>query len=109
MIVHSGVTGTIRQVTYDYEGYRTVAFVTPLAEPVPGGDPETHVLVTLLTDEGNRAYVFSHRNNEFLARRYFEEKMGPFHNEHVGDAAYIAVAEALGREYERNEEDSVVR
>lgn len=107
MIVHTGVNGSIRQVTYDYEGYRTIAFVTPLADPVPGGDPETHVLVTVLTHEGNRAYVFLARD-QYLARYYFDEKLGPFRNEHVGDAAYIAVGEALGREYERNEEDSIV-
>lgn len=108
MIVHTGVTGDIRQVTYAYEGWRTVAIVTPLPESVRGGNPETHALVTILCADGtNRAHVFA--KTGFLSRPYFEEKIGTFGNDHIADAAYIVTAEALLREYERDEEDSLVR
>lgn len=107
MIVHTGTPGVIRQVTYDYDGLLTVAVVAPLAEPVPGGNPDTHVAVMIVTLEGSRAHIFAKRG--FLARSYFDEKIGTFRDERVGDAAYIATAEALLREYERDEEDAVLR
>lgn len=92
--------GTITHHNATVEGWKIDVFVTPLTEHVRGGDAETHAVVTVFSVSIHAvAVVMATRG--FLARSYFDEKLGSFFAGHeLEDAVYVAVAEALGRPYE---------
>lgn len=82
-------------------GSRYAVFVSPLPAPVEGGNPGTHVLVTLYSPR-QAAWVFGNYPGDTTIERYYiiEKLCQPAGLRHAGDieAVCLLVGKALDRQ-----------